>query len=527
MTTKLSRRTMLGGAAGAAATGVLAACGGEELAATATRVAPTVASAATAAAPVAATVASAATVVAPTVNSAASTAVIAATAVAPTVNSAAATVAAPAMMAAMPAAPRPDAYRGKTVTFFEGVQYYKAVQDTIRAEMTTFVKAGGGNIEVANQTDNGAQNVQKLQAAVDGGNAFDIGNGDGSIQQLLTLNLVADVTDVVTEMEAKYGKLMPLVPRNLSRDGKYFGVPFYVKSDVWFLRRDWLDEKGIKVENLKTFDNMRDAALEISDPGKRRYGWGQSPYPSGDGTTLIFQVIHNYGGALVSKEGTKVTFNSPETVAGVSWLSDLYQNPKYKNMLPPGWEGWNDSSNNETFLQGTLGITANAFTMYAKARDDKNPIFPSIATAPRPGGPAYPNGLRGGSPIYLYIPRGSKNVDVSKDIIRQMLTPTVWNKLAQQSGGLALPAYESQWANPFFKSDPNYLPLEAQVRDPLGYTQLHHPANQTAPVDAIGSQQILLGMMGDILQKGAKPADAVRDAHDRMVKVFEQFGVKQ
>jgi hypothetical protein len=33
-------------------------------------------------------------------------------------------------------------------------------------------------------------------------------------------------------------------------------------------------------------------------------------------------------------------------------------------------------------------------------------------------------------------------------------------------------------------------------------------------------------MMGSIIQKGTKPADAVKEAHDQMVKIFEQFGIK-
>ncbi len=33
--------------------------------------------------------------------------------------------------------------------------------------------------------------------------------------------------------------------------------------------------------------------------------------------------------------------------------------------------------------------------------------------------------------------------------------------------------------------------------------------------------------MGDIIQKGAKVPEAVKAAHDRMVGIFEQLGLKQ
>ena len=41
------------------------------------------------------------------------------------------------------------------------------------------------------------------------------------------------------------------------------------------------------------------------------------------------------------------------------------------------------------------------------------------------------------------------------------------------------------------------------------------------------SQYVLSDMMGDIIQKGTKVPDAVKAAHDRMVQLFEQLGIKQ
>ena len=149
---------------------------------------------------------------------------------------------------------------------------------------------------------------------------------------------------VVNQLVAAYGTPMPIIPRGLTKDGKYYAIPFFSSSDAWFLRKDKLAEKGIKPESLDTYEKMRDAALEISDPSKNFFGWGQSPYAVGDGPTLIFHVVHSWGGSLQDKTGTKVVFNSPETVAGVTWLADIYTNPKYKNMLPTGYESWDGAA---------------------------------------------------------------------------------------------------------------------------------------------------------------------------------------
>lgn len=529
MATRYTRRVILSGAAASAGAALLAACGGTDATIAPTTGAATVAAPTMAAtkAPVATTgVAATAPVSAPATiaatNSNAVPAASVAASVAPTTMGGSVVAMAPAP------AVNPTAFKGKTLNFFQKTQYYKAVQEFIAQEVTSFVKAGGGNVEISIQSDQGAQNLQKQQAQVNSGDGFDLVDGIGtSILQNVVLNINTDVTDLATEAKGKYGDLMPIVSHGLAREGKFFAVPWFTSSDVWFMRKDKLDAKGIKPESLQTYEQMRDAALAISDPANKLYGWGNSPYPAGDGFTLIFHVINNWGGSITNKTGQKVTFNSPETVAGVSWLADIYQNPKYKPMLPPGWESWNDASNNESYLNGSVGITANAFTLYAKARDDKNPVFMNTFTAPRPTGPAAPQGLRGGQLGFLYINRNAKNADVAREVIRHMLQPEIFAKLTQLGGGLVLPAYESQWKNDFFKSDPNYAPLETQVRDKNGYDQQYYPAEPSAPVDSVGSQNVLIDMMAQILQKNAKPADAVKDAHDRIVKIFDQFGVKQ
>jgi multiple sugar transport system substrate-binding protein len=420
------------------------------------------------------------------------------------------------------------AFSGKRLGYFQKVQYYKAVQDQIGNTISTYAKSVGGDVDLSVASTDGAQNLAKIQAGVQAGAPFDLADEIGAgIGQLVTLNLLEDVTPLVNELIGAYGTPMPILPRGLTKDNKWFAVPFFSSSDAWFLRKDKLAAKGIDPKTLDTYDKMRDAALEISDPGANFFGWGQSPYAVGDGPTLIFHVVHSWGGSLQDKEGRKVVFNSPETVAGITWLADIYTNPKYKNMLPTGYESWDGAANNASFLNGTVGMTSNAFTMYAKAKDDKNPVFANTFVASRPKGPATPNApLTGGQLGYLAIYRGAKNADLSREAIKNLLLPDNWNKVATQAGGLILPAFESQWKNDFWKSDPNFAALETQVRDPLGYNQSYYPGPSNPGVDGIISNKVLENMMGSIIQKGTKPADAVKEAHDQMVKIFEQFGIK-
>jgi len=62
------------------------------------------------------------------------------------------------------------------------------------------------------------------------------------------------------------------------------------------------------------------------------------------------------------------------------------------------------------------------------------------------------------------------------------------------------------------------------VKSKTGYS---FPQSPSAGYDSVKSQFLMPDMMSDILLKKAKVADAVKETHDRMVKVFDQFGLKQ
>lgn len=538
MRTTISRRTILAGTAASAIAALLAACGGSKATDTpkpaggAATSAPTTAAGGAATAP-ATSAAAAATkpagsVVSATTAPAATTSTTASGSAA--VGTKAASGSAVASTGTGTLAPKTgaDAFKGKTLSYFQKVQYYKAVQDGIGNEIKTYTQSVGASVDLSLQSTDAGTNVQKVQAGVQNGSPLDFADDiNVSPQQLITLGLLTDVTALTKQMTDAYGALMPIVAPGLQSGGKFWAIPYFTSSDAWFVRKDWCAAKGIDPATLDTYEKCRDAALAISDPSKNQFGWGFSPYAVGDGTQLISHVVNSYGGSIQDKTGTKVVFNSPETIAGITFLADIYTNPKYKNMLPTGYESWDGSGNNMAWLNGTVGMTANAFTLYAKSKDDKNPVFNQTYVLTRPKGPAVKTPLTGGQLGYFYIPKGAKNADLAMETAKYMMQPEQWFAIAKQAGGLILPAYESQWKNDFWKSDPNFATLEGQVRDPSGYNQQYYPGPVTPGVDGVIANKVLEDMMASIIQKGQKVADAVKAADDQMRKIFEQFGLKQ
>lgn len=559
---RLTRRGFLGGIGAAAGAAILAACGGEEIAATATSAAPTVNSAATtvsgaanaavatgtrAAATTGAVttaVTGAATAVAPTVNSAA-------TAVAPTVNSAATAVTTAATGAGTTAAgtaggtavstgpftllPPPDAnrFRGQTLRVVMRQEYFKEIETAQELSATQFGMMTGAKVEITRINEDQGQTVQKQDAAVKAGIVEDCAYFSRFYSQFQQLDDIVPVDDVVTEVQAAYGIAEECAKNPQFLNGKWYAVPYYTNGAGNFARKDWLAEKGIKIEDVKTYENMRDVALQISDPGKRRFGWGLTLNQSGDANGFIRNTIEQYGGAIANNEGTRVTFNSPETVAAVTFLADIYTNPKYKNMLPPGVESWTDTGNNEAWLAGTIGFTKNAFTLYAQSKAQKNPVYDATVTFPGvtgPGGPEVPIAVGGQAGFVIF--KGAKQPDMAKAFIKYMIAGQPLLNVVKPANGLALPAYKRVWdSDPYYKDgDPVFNTAKEVVQRQLPIRSrtggFAFPQSPSPGVDQAYNAYVLTDMMGSVVQKGTKPADAVKEANDRIVQAFNQLGIR-
>jgi multiple sugar transport system substrate-binding protein len=366
-----------------------------------------------------------------------------------------------------------------------------------------------------------------MQAAVAAGNPPDASYHVLSIPQMYALDIVEDVTDIVDEALSLYGGVVPKIAEfNAFIDGKWWAVPFMSVTGAWFARRDVFEAHGIDVNTLDTWDKRRDAALEVSDPDNNMWGWGLSINRSGDAHGLILSVIQGFGGSFTDETGLVVTFNSPETVAAVEWLAEIYTSDKYAPMLPPGVEAWTDVGNNEAYLAGTIALTINQPSVYGAAKRDQPELFANTAVLHTP---LTLDGrlLEAGGSGWFTIFKGAPNRQQAKDLILHMLNPAQLTPMVQAGGGLFLPAYESLWTDDVLGTDPNFAVFrDILLNDEIFYGR-SHPAQPSAIIDAIDAAGITSQMMANAVSGGMTPTEAVQDAHDKIVQIFEENGVPQ
>jgi multiple sugar transport system substrate-binding protein len=375
---------------------------------------------------------------------------------------------------------------------------------------------------------------QKLTAMVQAGTPPDIMDHNVDTRPQTFLGVLEPVTDVVNDLVKTFGKPNagfvqayqhdPQTGASTDKD-PWWAVPYYERAGGWYVRNDWFKEAGVDVKDLEDFMKARDVAMKISDPDKKRWGWGMTVNRSGDGDTDVNNILFWHGARWQDKEGQRVTLNSPETVEAMTWLKETYQDPKWAKMLPPGVNAWNDISNNEAFLAGTLGITDNAGTMLAKAYFDKVPFAENIGFAKRPRadkgkGPTPMSG--GGEGIRII--KGSKNKDANYDTIKFWLSQPVQQQIWKISTAYALPAYTNGWDDPIVKNNQiSYAYKEVAFNSE--WNGVFTPGPRTAAMAAVAAGNIGTDMAGEVLQ-GKPIKDAVAAAHQRAVKIFKEYGLK-
>jgi multiple sugar transport system substrate-binding protein len=423
--------------------------------------------------------------------------------------------------------------KGSSMGMLSQKLYSEAANAALDSSIKTFADATGTKIENSLVQADAGDVVAKIDAEVKGGVARDLAFMTDSrfVAQFQALGDLEDVTDVVKALTARYGEPTAESKNFCVFNGKWYAIPYHFIGIGSFLRKDWMQDKGITPKDLYSWEELRDLCLAISDPGKRRFGWGMTVNRSGDANGMIEALINSYGGSVVSDDGRKVTFDSPETVQAVAFLGDIYTNPRFKPMLPPGVAAWTDSSNNENWLAGILGYTRNQFSVYADSKTKKNPVYGNTHVFADCIGPATDKPLLLGQSQGFVIFKGAKNSALAKLLAQYLVSAPALLGVAKEAPGLALPAWQKVWdADPFFTDgDPAFPIMRRITEQPLPLTTkngLNFPQKASAGQQAAVGAYVLTDMMQQVVQ-GTAPARAVQTAHAKMVQIFTQQGLPQ
>ena len=373
-------------------------------------------------------------------------------------------------------------------------------------------------------------------AAVQAGDAPDLLIHTLGPSQLHFLDIVEDVTDFETMIQKQQGKLGPTYEKQYRLDGKYWGIPHFSRSGGFWARPSVFKAAGIDpLKDLTDYQKMADACAKVTDASKPIYGWGMTANRSGDGDSTVRLALFMWGGQVNDDSGQVVVLNKDPykqyNIDALTWLKNIYTDPKNANMLPPGVGGWGDTSNNEAWLAGQLAFTNNAGTLYATSVVNKNPVADDTILLPQIKGlGAGARVLQGpGGPMNFFIMKGAKNKDAAFQIVESLMTAEAYQQMFTISTGYVYPAREWGWDTPPLTEAQyakNITPVVKQIfQDPSGYQGTSHPAPPSPQSNALDNTNFWTDMFGEIL--GGKAVDqTLADWHNRVVQTYKEFGAK-
>jgi ABC-type glycerol-3-phosphate transport system substrate-binding protein len=136
-------------------------------------------------------------------------------------------------------------------------------------------------------------------------------------------------------------------------DGKHWSVPSFSSTEVFYVRKDKLEEKGLALP--ETWEDVLTVAQAINDPDNQFWGWGkQMGTPSWDSEVSFTAMLWAFGGKTWDEEG-KPAINSPETRQLLDFLKSAWD----AGVIPPDGPTWDDGGNNRAYQSEIVGLTLN------------------------------------------------------------------------------------------------------------------------------------------------------------------------
>jgi multiple sugar transport system substrate-binding protein len=409
----------------------------------------------------------------------------------------------------------------------QGKDFHEAYNEYLRSKISEYAASKDWPIDISYIAGftSGTGEVEKIAASVQSGNPPDMILHTLSAIQLRNLYALDPVSDVVEQIEATFGKAANQMYIDYNFEGQWWAVPYHQRSDGGWYRRDAFDAVGIDVQQIREYSALAEACLEASNPDEELYGWGMTVNRNGDGNYLINRIKTGYGAAWQDETGQYITVNTPEMIDAMNFIKDIYTNPKWESMLPPGVLSWSDTGNNEAYLGGKLGFTQNAGTVYANAVLTESPVAPVTNFLKPPGGPVIQEftAIHGKNWMLL---RGAKNAAAAKDTILHFTTDLGrYEEMLASSPAYALPSYVDLWElSEVAKSNEVTMQQMSSALDESGIDAGPYPGPPSPALVALDNSGAWNDMVNAILT-GTEVEQAVAEAHDRMVQIYQEFGL--
>jgi len=335
------------------------------------------------------------------------------------------------------------------------------------------------------------------------------------LPQFIQSGLMVETTDVINRLNAMGGGYTNgafLAGR--TADEKHWSVPTFSSTEIFYVRKDKLEEKGLAVP--ETWADVLAGAKAINDPENQFWGWAvQMGTPSWDSEVSTTALLWSHGASTWDTEG-KPAIDSPETRQVLDFLKEAWD----AGVIPPDAPTWDDSGNNKAYQTEIGGMTLNTGSVLRYLQTDDPELLEKTAVIPIPAGPA------GRFISGYYYQWGAFNTGAHADLCLQLMeylfTPENLQGYYEAGGGNMLPVFnemlsDEMWQDPYRK----VLADSVATTYPQGYPGLTTPWILDAWMD-----HTMAKMVNRVLVDDWSNDDAIAEANEALQRWYDEWQAK-
>ncbi|MGH2557903.1 MAG: ABC transporter substrate-binding protein, partial [Thermomicrobiales bacterium] len=334
---------------------------------------------------------------------------------------------------------------------------------------------------------------------------------------------VVDMTDLIAEASARHGEMSGVCQRsgyNPTTQTNYSFVHGYAPDPGDYRKSLW---EAVDLPNgPTTWQELLDGGTRIKAEAGIQMGIGMSNEID---SNMAAQALLWAFDAAVQDENENVVINSPETIAAVDYMAQLYQ-----GAMTPEVFGWNAASNNQLLVAGQASYILNSISAYRAAQEQNPEVANDIYFA---GPLAGPNGtaLANGHAVYnAMIPTYSQNQDTAAEFLLHLVNN--YNIKTQESKLYDFPAFpsiapelfeEGGWldVDPYGSEPPDKLVILKGANDFT--TNIGHPGPANAVMGSVFGEFTLPNMLARVARGEQTAEESVAEAEEQVNGYFEQW----
>jgi multiple sugar transport system substrate-binding protein len=336
---------------------------------------------------------------------------------------------------------------------------------------------------------------------------------------------VLDMTDLVAEATARHGAQLDMCMRNSYNPttNKFYGFTHGYAPDPANYRKSLWTEVGFD-DGPATFDELLSGGTQIFTDQGVQMGIGMSQEI--DSNMAAQAMIWAFGGS-VQDENENITINSPETLAAVEFMKELFE-----SCMTPEVFSWNAASNNQLLVAGQASYILNSISAYRTAQEQQpetaDDIFLSLPLV-GPGGDE--RALAHGHAVFTaMIPTYAANPDAAREFLLHLTAnyqavvdeslfynfpafPDTYPELTQDGGPLD--------EDPYGSNPPDKLSVLKTAND--WTVNLGWPGPANAMIGEAFNTFVLSDMMALAARGDMTPADSIAQAEATLNEIAQNW----